>query len=206
MKVFFVRHGESELTERKFQLPDTQLSYLGQKQANSLAKRFTKIPVDVILSSTYVRALQTAQAIKTVKDIPLIENDLFIERVFPSILMEKNVSDSESISILQMMRSYAKEKDWHHSDEENFFDLLQRAKQALTFIESQEKENVVVVTHGYFLTVMIYVILFGNNFDSRAFRSFREHIVNSNTGLTVCEFTERKWKLLIWNDIAHLGE
>lgn len=55
MKVYFVRHAESEGNVSEFEHADgVNLTEQGRKQAESLAKRFKKIPVGIILSSTYI--------------------------------------------------------------------------------------------------------------------------------------------------------
>ncbi len=205
MKVYFVRHGESELTEAKHQSPETPLSKRGNQQASFTAHRFTNIPIDLILTSSYTRALQTAQAIKEVKAVAVNQSDLLIERRMPSSFLSKSIHDPKIMPIHQTIREHFYEPGWHYADEENFTDLITRVKAALEFIHSQEKENIVVVTHGYFLTVMIYFILFEENADPQSFQSFRDHTANSNTGITLCEYIDDKWKLLTWNDIAHLG-
>jgi 2,3-bisphosphoglycerate-dependent phosphoglycerate mutase len=206
MKVYFVRHGLSTFGEGRHQLPNTHLSDQGLQEAGAVARRFMHLPIDLILSSSYTRALQTAQEIEKIKSVPLIQSDLLIERKMPSLFLGKQVDDPEIVPIHQSMRDHFYDPQWHYSDEENFADLLSRTKAALELMLSQQKENIVVVTHGYFLTVMIYVILFGENADSQTFKSFREHTANSNTGLTLCEYENNNWKLLTWNDIAHLGE
>jgi len=206
MKVYFVRHGESVLTERRHQTPDTPLSSLGHKQAKAIANRFNRIEIDLILTSPYIRTYQTAQEIEKVKHVPVIKSDLFIERKMPLSFLGKEVIDHEIYPILQTIRKHFYEPDWHYAEEENLTDLLIRAKAALNFILSQKKENIVVVTHGYFLVVVIYFILFGENSDITSFRLFRARASNTNTGLTLCEYKEDNWKLLTWNDYAHLGE
>lgn len=206
MKAYFVRHGISTLTESKHQLPETPLSESGIKQAEAVAQRFIHIPLNIIITSSYTRALQTAQAIEKIKSVSLIQSDLFIERKMPSQFHGKSVHDPEIVPIHNTIRENFYNQDWHYADEENFADLLSRAKKALEFIISQQKENIAVVTHGYFLTVMIYYLLFGENGNSQAFKSFRDHTMNSNTGLTLCDYKDGKWKLLTWNDYAHLGE
>lgn len=204
MKVYFVRHGESVLTESKHQLPDSPLSDLGRKQAESIAKRFKTIPIDQIISSSYTRALQTAQEIEKVTAVPLLYRDLLVERKMPSTFLGKATNAPEIVPIHEMIREHFYESDWHYADEENFTDLMTRAKKALDFIHSQEKENVVVVTHGYFLTVLVFYILFGENIDLHLFKTFRDHTKNSNTGVTLCEYGNELWKLVTWNDISHL--
>lgn len=124
----------------------------------------------------------------------------------PSIFLGKTTDDPEIVPIHQIIREKFEEPNWHHSDEENFTDLLSRVHAVLEFIRSQKKENIVVVTHGYFLCLIIYYMLLGKNVSYKSFRSFRKHIELTNTGITVCEYKDDTWKLLTWNDYAHLGE
>jgi|GEM_PF-7067867 len=144
--------------------------------------------------------------LETIKSIPLLQSDLLIERKMPSIFLGKSTHDPEIKPIHQAMREHFYDPQWHHSDEENFADLISRVKIAFDLIHSQKKENIAVVTHGYFLTVMIFYLLFGELADPRSFKSFRDHTQNSNSGLTLCEHKGDKWKLLTWNDYAHLGD
>jgi broad specificity phosphatase PhoE len=205
MKVYFIRHGDSTLTDRKHQFPESPLSDRGIKQAEAVAKRFSTIPIDLIISSSYIRALQTAKAIEKLKSVPLIESELLIERKMPSQFYGKDVNDPEILPIHTVIREKFFDPAWHHGDEENFTDLLTRTKSAVELIVSQQKENIVVVTHGYFLTVLIYYLLIGEIGNTQTFKSFREHTMNSNTGVTLCDYTDGTWKLMTWNDYAHLG-
>lgn len=206
MKVYFVRHGQSELTETKHQLPKTPLSKLGMKQANAIAKRFNNLPIEVILSSVYTRAKQTAQKIYSIKNVPIIESELLIERKMPSEFYGKAVDDPSIIPIHNTIREHFYDSSWHYEQEENFYDLQKRAKDALALMTSQKKEHIAVVTHGYFLTFLLFLIILGDDADPKYFRMFRDHTANSNTGLTLCEYNKDTWKLLTWNDIAHLGD
>lgn len=206
MNVYFVRHGESELTEKTYQLPETPLSHLGIKQAKSIAKRFTEIPIELILSSTYLRAIETAQEIKKIEEVPIVQNDLFVERRMPSSFLGKKIDDAEVITIHETIRKHFYEPNWHYADEENFSDLIHRAEEALKFVLNQEKENIIVVTHGYFLTVLMFYILFSENMQAEWFTSFRKHIEFSLTGLSIVEYQIQKWKILSLNDYAHLEE
>lgn len=124
----------------------------------------------------------------------------------PSLFLGKLTKDPTIASIHQSIREHFYDPNWHYADEENFNDLTKRAKAALEFIHSQKKKNIAVVTHGYFLTVLIYYILFGEQTDSKSFQAFRDHTANSNTGITLCEYNEGAWKLWTWNDRAHLEE
>jgi probable phosphoglycerate mutase len=207
MKCYFVRHGETVLNREKIhQFPDTPLSEIGLLQAKAIARRFTHIPIDIILTSSYLRAIQTAQEIEKVKSVPVIQNDLLTERLLPSFFRGKPLNHPEILSIHATIRENFGDPDWHYSNEENFTDLRLRAEKTLDLIVSHQKDNAIIVTHGYFLAVMIFSMLFEKGADSQLFLSFIRHMVCSNTGLTMCEFKNNEWKLLTWNDYAHLGE
>ncbi|WP_411346249.1 histidine phosphatase family protein [Paenibacillus sp. WLX1005] len=60
-ELYIIRHCQAEGQE-----PNAPLTMLGQEQADRLAAQFDAIPLDVIISSPYLRAIQTIQ--------PLAEN------------------------------------------------------------------------------------------------------------------------------------
>lgn len=207
MKVYFVRHAESIWNKaHRHQLAETPLSENGISQTKILAQRFLHIHPDVILSSPYTRALQTAKAIEDITSVPVTTSELLIERQMPSNFLGKLLDDPEITAMHQSLRDHADEKDRHLSDEENYYDLVQRANKALEYIASFDKETIVVVTHGYFLVVMITALLFDSSLNYQQFRLFKEGASFKNTGITLCEYKNEKWKLLTWNDHAHLGE
>jgi broad specificity phosphatase PhoE len=84
--IYFVRHGESEHNrEQVVQDGENSLSQLGVIQAQKLAQRFEHIKVDAIFSSTYQRALETAQIINERVNVPLqVFEQLRETQIFPS--------------------------------------------------------------------------------------------------------------------------
>jgi broad specificity phosphatase PhoE len=207
MKIYFVRHGQSELNATDtHQLFTTPLSEKGKKQAKFVAERFQSIPIEKIFASDLTRAKQTAEAIANTTQKPLIFSELLRERRRPSEVIGKNYVDENAKKITDLIEQNLHDQNWHHSDEENFFDLKKRARNFLDLLEKEISENIAVVTHGAFLKMMILTVLFGNNFDSSAFQAFNLNAKMSNTGITVAEYIKNKWQLLTWNDYAHLGE
>ncbi len=64
MKLYFVRHAESEANlNNAYNYDRDSLSPLGRRQAKAIAKRLSKIPIDLILSSDLIRAEETAAII-----------------------------------------------------------------------------------------------------------------------------------------------
>ncbi len=83
--------------------------------------------------------------------------------------------------------------------------MKNRAEKALTFLENQNEENILVVTHGDFLICLMGVIIFGNNLEAKSNLKFGETFISNNTGITVFEHIDR-WRIRTWNDHAHLGD
>ncbi len=201
MKIYFVRHGESQQTDRVFQLPSTPLSDKGVLHSQAVVKSLSATSFDLLVSSPYERALQTAQIIEKSIHIPVIQNPLFTERKMPTSFEGKPVNQ-EAISLThQQIRQNFFNKDWHHEDEENFFDLQTRVRAARDWLISQNKQTVLVTTHGYFLTIMVFDILFGNTDSHHLFKSFKTHTEFSNGGITAIEFQSGMWRIISMNMI-----
>src|SRR3989344_1714891 len=102
--VYFVRHGQSEGNVGSvFQHADSPLTAKGIKQAEFIAERCTRLPIDVIISSTQPRAADTAQIIseKTKHEVEL--SDLFRERKKPSSLEDKPLDDAGAQKIISSL-------------------------------------------------------------------------------------------------------
>lgn len=207
MKVYFVRHGESELNAKNMHQPhDTKLSEKGIKQAEFVAHRFSNIPIQKIISSPFERAKQTAERINSNIKSEIIYSELFVERKRPTQVENKHLDDPLVVEIKSEIKRNYHNSDWHHSDEENFNDVKKRATNAIKYIEKFDCESLVVVTHGTILRAIIGVMMFGQNLTSQEEERIRHFMMVGNTGVTLCEFNENKWKLIVWNDQAHLGD
>ena len=206
MKVYFIRHGESEANALNIhQGRDGKLSENGIRQAEILANRIAKLSIDFILSSSYKRAGQTANIINNTLQKEIKYSDLLIERRHPPEIVGKTPSDPKSIKIRKTIdENYGKE-GWRFSNEEAFKDLKERAFAVLQSISELKKENIVVITHGAFLRLLLCTIIFGEDITPQIHKKFIEHVHNDNTGITLCEYTNNTWRLLTWNDLAHLG-
>ena len=83
MAILLIRHGETPLNAARIvQFPDTPLSARGREQAARLARRLAAFPVDAILSSDYLRARQTAAAIRAETGLPILLRRNLRERDF----------------------------------------------------------------------------------------------------------------------------
>ena len=208
--IYFVRHAESEGNAgTHYQEGVTPLSVLGKAQAQALADRTKKLPVEVIVSSTMVRAMETTKAIAMSLDVPIEYSDIFIERRRPSEQINQLKTSNEVIEAEDAIIQNSGISGYRYSDEENFDDLKVRAKLALDYLEAHPTQNILVVTHGVFLRVLLTFGIFGGEVTEREYKGILSGFTSSNTGVTVMKYdesrTDHPWTLLTWNDYAHLG-
>lgn len=202
MKIYFVRHGSTDSLEKKVSQPNNEpLNSTGIEQSKKLAIKFSKINFDLVVSSPHTRALQTAQILA--KDVVI--NDLFAE-VKKSKEVIGQPKDNENIkNILKKIgEMYLVDPTWHYSDEENFEDLKNRGMKALEFLKMQNKENILVVSHGNFIALMIGLMIFGSDYPIKLSLKMKNFFRLSCTGVTTCVWNGEKWSLETWNDLSNI--
>ncbi len=208
MNVYLVRHGESlGNISQVHQAQNCELSQEGQRQADKLAARFSDLAVDLLISSPITRAAQTAEKIAKVVNLP-IHYDRRIEEIRrPSSVVGKKASDPQVAKLWATIRSHQHDPDYHHSDEENFFDVKKRMQSFLQELPTRKESNIVVVSHGHALRIFLGLMILGPEFSSHEFHAMIDHTSISNTGLTICEYENHgNWRILTLNDHAHLLE
>ena len=202
MKLYFVRHGEtnSNLQKRVVSFDD-RLTDNGRLQAQQVAARIAGMPIDLIIVSPQKRTKETAEIIakkigKNVQFVALLE-----ERKWPSEIEGKPMNDPEveKIFALIMEKSNA-DPNWHYSDEENFVDVKKRARLFIEFVSGLSEENILAVSHEYFIKLVIATMIFNDQLTYDLFRSFFHSTSLNNTSLTLCEKENDAWKLVTLNN------
>ncbi|MEK7180566.1 MAG: histidine phosphatase family protein [Patescibacteria group bacterium] len=209
-KIYLVRHGESEgNAEGIHQEAAAHLSEKGKMQARIIGERCAKFPLDLIISSTMLRAKETTEIIAKKIDKKLDYSDLFVECRRPKEVIGKPMASGEVLKARKVIRENFHIPDFRFSDEENFEDLKERARNALKYLEEREEGYILVVTHGLFMKVLVALVLFEENLTPQEFLQLKSKLHIENTGITVLDFdqenTQLVWNLLIWNDHAHLS-
>jgi phosphoserine phosphatase len=205
--IYFVRHGSTTGNEAgEYQLPTIELSEKGMRQARELGKRFKNIPLDIILTSEMNRAVMTAEAIRESTNAPMEKSELFHEILRPFVVRGKSGQDPEVKRIMDEVKSKLEDPSWHHSDEENFFDLKARGMKAVQYLTERPEENIAVVTHGTILRLMLGLITLGNDLTPQDYKKLNHNFFIENTGITMFKTYEDRLTLHTWNDYAHLGE
>ena len=208
-RVYFVRHGESEGNAGNIRGHASHpLTEKGHQQSQLIAERCSKLPIEYIISSTMVRARETGDTIAEKLGITPEYSDLFIEAQAPSEFRGKPREDPELLLAQQQINENFGVPGWHFSDEENFEDLKERAHKALERIVEVGKDHILVLTHGWFMRMVIAYALFGDELTSHEASKFVRAAHMENTGLSILGYDETKenpWWLWVWNDHAHLS-
>lgn len=178
-----IRHGESQTNATDIfqagnQYDSDPLTPLGMKGARRLAERFAVLPVDLVVSSSYLRARTTAGLIAEATQAPHlvpVQKDsswvdlpaddpevrdrasLLREIDVPSELQGLKFDDPRANEIQHAAMSVADQPDGHYSDEENLHDLWRRAEEIRRNLEERAGRLTVVVAHGGILKVCLAI-------------------------------------------------
>lgn len=158
MHVYLVRHGETELNAKHIhQSPNTPLSVRGIQQIETTAEYVREVNPDFLISSEYTRALESAQIIGRHVGLAPQVSDVLYEIERPSQLFGKTIFNFETLWYILLLIVHRADRDWHYTDGENFIDIENRAKKALTYLESlhDTHRSVIVVSHTVFINMMV---------------------------------------------------
>lgn len=207
MKVYFVRHGQSEgnLTFTH-QNAETRLTELGLRQAQRVADRLSQLEIDIILASDFVRTQQTAAVIAQKLGLEIISEPLLREVKRPTELEGLKTDHPTAVSIKRQIKKNLHKQDWRYSDEETFWDVAARAGKLVEKLEQRTEQNILCVAHGEILRNIVLTLTLRDGYSPQALEEAHKTMHLENTGLTVCEFKQGSWELLTWNDYAHLGD
>jgi len=201
MNIYFVRHGVTDQGEKHFNQDNEEpLNERGRQQAKALAERFEDLNIDKVISSPLKRALETAKEISEEVTI----SPLFAEIRKPKGLIGKQKDDPGVKEILEKMEEMiTKDPEWHYDDEENFVDIKARGIKAMEYLERLKEENVIGVSHARMITIIVGLMMFGEDFSPELLVRFKSFFRMGNTGITVCNYDEGRWRLKCWNDRSH---
>ena len=208
--IYLVRHGQSEgNVSPVFQGTDSPLTNSGRQQAQQIAKRISKLSFESLIVSPLPRTKETAEIVtKKINKKPEYSK-LFIERTKPTRLAGKPHADKEANELYQKWTESLYTPGMRVEDGENFDDLIARADKALDFLKERKEDNIVVVTHGFFIRAIIIKAMLEDTLTAEAFKNFQTKTKTENTGISVLKYSTEyegtSWRLWTYNDHAHLG-
>lgn len=156
MEVYFVRHGETTGNRSHRHQPNkTPLTARGKQQAEVVADRVVAVQPTHIISSSYVRALQTAQVAGDRLDIIPETSPLFTELERPKTLFGYHHFSPRSV--WYMIKWYLGREEYHDEGRgESYLAFITRLKAARSYIESLPPDaTVVVFSHSIFINFFV---------------------------------------------------
>jgi broad specificity phosphatase PhoE len=217
--IYFVRHGESNSNvDGLHRGSGAMLTDRGHQQAEALAERIERIGVATIISSSYIRTVETSRHIAARVGLPIEESELFVERRRPSIAINRSIHDVEATTIMKKIFDGYAHENHRYEDEENFSDLRERGNAALEFLIAHPSQRICVVTHGIFLRLLFCAALKGKDFSGKDYQHTFRGLATDNTGVSHFIYRDRdggeggigmeaepRWVIVNWNDSSHLG-
>ena len=201
MRLYFVRHGESEANVQHVisnRESSFDLTPRGREQANVLAQNLKNIPITVIYSSPVLRARETAEILSQAFHLPYQITEALREYDC-GVLEEKSDEDSwklhsEIAEDWIVNHNYLRKPE----DGENFLDIKKRF---ITFIENlsdhhlNAHNHILFVSHGGLLQLMLPEIL--TNIDHDFVRS---HGIG-HTQCIIAELLKDRLVCQQWGDV-----
>lgn len=201
MRIYLVRHAQSEANAKNIDFngkADFDLTLLGEKQAESLAKFFSNKHIDIIYSSVLKRAIKTAEIIgkycaTKIKRSKLLNEANFgifegftrkeVQKKFPRIFEER-----EKNKYLYRIPSG-----------ESYKDIGIRIKKFFNQLDKKSKQNIVIVTHVTVIKVILFELL------HKPIKKI-EKIYYPNTSITLITYNKKtdSYSLRYLNYYQHL--
>ncbi len=205
--IYFVRHGQTNGNRSwRHQSLSTPLNERGLEQARNVASILQKVPVDALVSSDAMRALETAHVIQDVVGVSVLQNELFREVHRPKYISGARFWSIRSILYAMRLYMLSSASTWPYRDGENMKAVQARAKRALALLVNVSGEHVVVVSHRLFISAMLAEIL-GKDV-TKAFSHFwtvRSLKIIKNGSITELIYdahAKTPWTILRGNDIS----
>lgn len=194
--IYLIRHGQSH-GNRSLHIQQTEYTELnerGLRQAKEVARHMKRLPLEAIVSSTFVRAKTTAAELSKETGIPVEYSDLFIEYRRPSVQLRKRKVHPHWLWAQLKLVLTGK-----HSDEETPEELLVRAHNALAYLQHRPESLIAVVTHGTFMRAVYAAITYGEGVTGRMYLRATRGMHTRNTALMIAQHNGEEWKVTAWN-------
>ena len=199
MKVYLIRHGESEGNANKNkdgEKRDWNLTKKGKEQAKRLARELNKLDITEIYTSGLRRTFQTAEPYLKKKKIEFIEDKRLNEFKFgkhsgnweESIKLRERLAKKQNLPLSETRLPGGESFKEHYDKVSSFMKDLTKKK---------HEGNVLVFAHG---GTNRNIIKWINNWDLNKHHS----IPQSNTAINELEWDGKEWKIHRINSLSHL--
>ncbi len=157
--IYLVRHGQTRFNKNwRHQHPAVDLSPKGWEQAERAGEYAKTLDLDVIITSDFLRARQTAEVISGKSGVAVEVSEEFREIQRPSSVWGKQYYDLRSLWAMIMILLHSGNPAWHYSDEESVALFQERIITALHLLEQRPEERIAVVTHRGFISGLLSLL------------------------------------------------
>lgn len=202
MKIYFVRHGETDWNkERKIQgQVDIPLNEFGRHLARETAKGLRDVPFDVCFTSPLGRARETAEIILQGRDVPILEDKRILEMNFG--VLEGKCCSKESWEVPDSFQMFFDDPVHYQAPEggEDFQAVRERTGNFLNWLFAQEQyqdSTVLVTTHGAAMAGLL------NNLKKKPLAEYWGVGVHKNCGVTEVDVTDGRIEIISENKVYY---
>lgn len=200
--LYITRHGQTEwnLEGRLQGHKDSNLTALGERQAEWLGEKLAEVNIDIIISSSSGRALRTAEIIRGDRDIEIITTEQ---------LKEIHIGEWEG-QLHAEIEAHSPEEQrnfWNFphlykpAGGETYAQVIERASNEIERILLEYKgKNILIVTHAVVLKALIAY------FENKGIQDFWTGAMMHSTCLNIVEITEESRRITLQGDISHYKE
>lgn len=191
MKLYLVRHGQSETNLKKIHggCLDVPLTEQGKADAKSAGNLLQDIPFNKVYTSDLIRAIQTA-------DIALPK----YEKKQSPLLREICLGELEGRKSEDCLKQYGENyliqkanRNFGDFGGENYDEHVKRAKTFLDMVASEEDINVAAFCHEGTIKCMLDIVLQIGHWVNI------KNVLCSNGSVTILDYKKGHWRLCQWN-------
>ncbi len=199
VNLYLIRHGRQNSTLCNV---DVELSDVGRLQAGLLKERLRNYNIDALYSSNLLRAKQTAEIVNEALSLSHVIREELREISFGLLTGQTEEYIEEHFADFRAEQKMLME-DIPYPEGENGTSVYERAMPVIQEIVQSGKKNIVVVTHGGTIRVLL-AALFGKN----QARRFLFGVSVENTGITQLVYNPQQDRFYLqrFNDYAHLDD
>jgi len=209
--IYFFRHAQSDENinqNKNIYAIEQYLTEAGKLQATQLADRIESIQLPYLISSTLTRATETSKIISSITNLDIEYSDLFVEKHKPSSIIRQIRQEPRILAIEKIWSNSLFTPDTQIEDGDSYDSILARSEQAIEFLKSKPEPVLGVVTHQFFLNALIIKAILGDALTPEIYKRLQEQYWLENTGIVILhyhpEYPYTGWKLITYNDTAHL--
>lgn len=153
-EIYFIRHGQTlKNTSWTYQGPEEPLTDKGREQVKKAAEYLKDKNIQVLYSSPYKRALETASLIAATVGLEARELPAAREFGRPLGLYGRHHFSWSSAKYLFALWRHQLDLSWNREEAESVAHIIERVKEVKKTLEAAPEERIVVVSHKIFMAL-----------------------------------------------------